>query len=257
LRQIVTILVDNAIKFSDPSGRVDVSVEDDGPTVVITVRDEGRGIAPERLPQLFEGFVQGRRASSRREGSLGFGLPIAHTLAGLHGGSLAAHSAGPGRGATFTVRLPIADALPAEPAAEEEATGPVSLTGIRVLGVDDDPESREVLAMALLSYQATVTVAASAADAFEQLRIEVPDVIVSDIAMPEVDGYAFVERLRSAADARVRALPIIALTAYASPRDRAEALRRGFSSYVAKPYEGADLARLIAEVMARHVSTSC
>jgi CheY-like chemotaxis protein len=100
-------------------------------------------------------------------------------------------------------------------------------------------------------------IAALAADAFEQLRIELPDVIVSDIALPEVDGYGFVERLRTAADARVRTLPISALTAHASARDRAQALRRGFSSYVAKPYDGASLARVIAELMARHVSTGC
>jgi PAS domain S-box-containing protein len=249
LQQIASNLLSNAIKFA-PKGRIGVNLTGESGRVKLTVVDEGDGIAPDLLPTLFERFRQGDGSRRRKHGGLGLGLSIVRTLTELHGGTVTATSDGDGAGATFTVLLPAADSpLPTSPT--PQVVRPVSLSGIRVLGIDDDPDAREVLAMALLASRATVTVAGSAAEAFERLRSEIPDVIVSDLAMPEIDGFALIERVRSSSDERLRSLPVIALTAHASSQDRADALSRGFTSYLSKPYDAGSLCRLIAEVVAR------
>lgn len=245
LQQVVANLVDNAIKFSDPGQRVTISLVREGADARIDVTDRGLGIEPAFLPRLFERFGQADSSTTRRSGGLGLGLSIVRHLVALHDGRVEAHSDGPGHGARFTVRLPRKGATGEVPRVED-SVAPTTLTGLDVLAVDDDETARDVLGAILLDRGASVTLAGSAAEALTALRTKSFDVVVSDIGMPDVDGFALAARIRSHPRAEVARLPLVALTAYASVGDRDRALAQGFDAYVAKPIETAALIRSIS-----------
>jgi len=249
--QIASNLIGNAVKFSHDGGVVEVLVTSSATEVVLEVRDHGQGIEPALLPQMFERFKQGDSSIRRGHSGLGLGLSIVRHLVSAHGGRVEGESLGVGTGATFRVVFPPAgsEADRATPTPTSTPEPGASLVGMRVLGVDDDADAREVLALALIGCGATITVVGSAAEALDRLRIEVPDLIVSDLAMPAVDGFGLLERVRVSADARVRAVPVIALTAHASAQDRARSLAAGFDAYVAKPFDPGALSRLIASLV--------
>ena len=253
LQQVVWNLLSNAIKFTPQHGQVTVRLTRAGEQVAIGVSDSGAGIAPEFLPYVFERFRQADGSSTRSYGGLGLGLSIVKSLVELHGGSVRAHSDGAGRGATFTVLLPriVAPALPAAtrayPAARDLA--PPDLAGVSVLVVDDEADARDLMRRVLEDCQARVWTAGSAEEALQLLQRERPDVLVSDIGMPDVDGYEFLRRVRAlSAGAGV---PAIALTAFAASEDRTKALRAGFLVHVSKPVEPSELAATVASVAGR------
>ena len=253
LRQIVTNLVGNAIKFTPAGRRIEVSVRHRGPRLRIEVRDEGEGIAPEFLARIFDRFAQADSSTTRSHGGLGLGLTIVRQLVELHGGEVSAASEGPGLGAVFAVELPVlardAQGAVVRLAMEAPDVGAaVSLAGIKVLAVDDDPGARELVAEMLLACRATVTLASGVHEAVCALKLDRPDVIVSDIGMPDLDGYALVARVRALPDAHARATPVIALTAYASIQDRDRALSLGFDRYLTKPVDARRLSKLVAEL---------
>ena len=251
LRQIVTNLVGNAIKFTPAGRRIEVSVRHRGPRLRIEVRDEGEGIAPEFLARIFDRFAQADSSTTRSHGGLGLGLTIVRQLVELHGGEVSAASEGPGLGAVFAVELPVlardAQGAVVRLAMEAPDVGAaVSLAGIKVLAVDDDPGARELVAEMLLACRATVTLASGVHEAVCALKLDRPD--VSDIGMPDLDGYALVAKVRALADAHARATPVVALTAYASIQDRDRALRLGFDRYLTKPVDAGRLSKLVAEL---------
>lgn len=254
LEQVVTNLLSNAVKFSAPGGRVDVRVVGEEDAVVVEVADEGEGIEEHLLPRLFDSFRQAEGSTTRRHGGLGLGLSIARRIVDLHGGEIGVWSEGKGRGATFTVRLPRASAGEAargKQAAQAPDAKPVSLRGLSILAVDDDPHTRQLVATLLLASGASVVTAGSVAEALVALRSNPPDAIVCDVAMPEVDGYGFVQRLRALPDARLAGTPTLALTAFASLQDRDRALASGFDDYLAKPVHPAELSRALAALVRR------
>ena len=251
LQQVVWNLLSNAIKFSPAGGRVEVRLEADGSHVELEVSDAGQGIPAEFLPHLFERFRQADSSTTRAHGGLGVGLAIVHHLIERHGGTVRAESPGPGQGATFTVRLP-ATARRSDPSAVEPARRPPAgdypnLRGVRVLIVDDDRDTGEVLESLVIACGAEATTASSTAEALAVLARRRVDVLVSDIGMPGDDGYALIQRIREGERQRESGLlPAIALTAYARPEDREQALVSGFQAHVAKPVEPAELLAVIA-----------
>ena len=244
LQQVVWNLLSNAIKFTPRNGRVAIRLERRGADVVLRVSDTGRGIAPEFLPHLFECFRQADGSSTRAHGGLGLGLAIVRHLVELHGGNVQAESAGTGQGATFTVRLP-QDACPG--ARPEDLP---SLRGVSILVVDDALDARESLAMLLEECGARVTAVASAPEALEAFAAARPDVLVSDLAMPDLDGYALVARLRALEAEGTKSVPALALSAYARTEDRERALAAGFQAHVAKPVEAVEIASAVARLAA-------
>jgi signal transduction histidine kinase/ActR/RegA family two-component response regulator len=254
LQQIAWNLLSNAVKFTEPGGRVLVQLRRIQAAVEIVVSDDGIGIPKAFLPWVFEPFRQADASSTRRHGGLGLGLSIVKHLVEAHGGTIAVESAGEGRGSTFTVRLPTrnaaAEALVPAPVKTPEAF--VSLNAVTVLVVDDDRESRDVAAAHLTSHQATVWTAASASQGLEILLREHIDVLLSDIAMPEEDGYTFIRKVR-ALDATAARTPAAALTALAREEDRQRALDAGFHLHLAKPIDGQSLIAAVASLGRRHV----
>jgi PAS domain S-box-containing protein len=246
LQQVLWNLFSNGIKFTPRGGRVTVTVSGRADEVLITVADTGAGIKPEFLPHVFERFRQAESSTNRAYGGLGLGLAIVRHLVELHGGSVSVASEGEGRGATFTVRLPVAAAvrLPAErpPAAVTSVTpaGP-NLAGMHILVVDDEADAREVMRFMLERGGARVRIADSAAAALDAVREERPDLLISDIGMPVEDGYVMVRRLRAMEDGARRRLPAIALTAYASDEDSRRAHAAGFDAHLSKPVDPARL----------------
>jgi signal transduction histidine kinase/ActR/RegA family two-component response regulator len=245
LQQIAWNLLSNAIKFTPPGGRVRVELRRRGGSAELQVIDSGEGIAPDILPRVFERFWQADSSSTRSRGGLGLGLAIVKHLVQLHGGAVEAASPGRGRGATFTVQLPLAageaSELARDGATPRAEAAPDSLAerlrGTKILVVDDDPESLQVLAAALSGSGASVVTASSVARGWEIARQGALDVIVSDISMPQEDGYSFIRKLRKDAGAAARNLPVIALTAHARPEDRTATLAAGFTAHLAKPVD--------------------
>jgi signal transduction histidine kinase len=246
VQQIVWNLLSNAIKFTPPGGHVYVEVAVASGHVHLQVRDTGVGITPEFLPHVFERFRQADASTTRAHSGVGLGLAIVRHLVELHGGHIDAQSDGTGRGSTFTVRFPVAARAqsPADPAPGPPSRG-VPLDGIRVLVVDDDEDTRDMLLTSLTESGARVRTAASAADALHLLTEENVDVLVSDIGMPEVDGYELIGQIRTLPDER-RRVPAIALTSYARPEDRARAFESGFQMHVPKPVELDALQRAVS-----------
>jgi signal transduction histidine kinase/CheY-like chemotaxis protein len=263
LGQVVWNLLSNAIKFSPAAGRVWVRVgRAVGGRLEIVVEDEGPGIAPDFLPHVFERFRQADPSTRRRHGGLGIGLAIVRNLVELHGGSVHAANRSEGRGAAFTVWLPEAGAAelaetsvptPAGRAAEEAGAwqaSAASLQGVRVLVIDDERDGREAIVAMLARSGAEVTSAGSAAEGLSAVQAFRPHVVLSDIQMPEEDGYAFLRKLRALPPERGGSTPTAALTAYAGSEARATALRAGFQAHIAKPVHPAELVASVATLAA-------
>jgi signal transduction histidine kinase len=254
LLQVLQNLCSNAVKFTPANGKIVVAVRRGGDRLEIEVRDTGKGIAPEFLPHIFERFRQADASTTRVEGGLGLGLAIVLHLVGLHGGTVEAHSAGTGAGATFVVRLPMAVAkstvLPAPtdgPASDKAPT----LDGLRLLLVDDEDDAREALATALTQRGAAVETAANVNAALESIAARVPDVLVGDIAMPGEDGYALIRRLRKLPAAAGGKITAIALTAYGRLSDRKAILAAGYDECLTKPMALHELAKVIGRLARR------
>ena len=255
LHQVVWNLVSNAVKFTEPGGRVDVRVRRRGATLTLTVTDTGIGIDPEVLPHVFERFRQADSSTTRRHGGLGIGLAIVRQLVDLHGGSVAASSEGVGRGASFTVTLPVATSGTAETerAADSGAAleaSPTRLAGARILVVDDDADTQDFIGTVLRTAGARVTTTGTVADALRLVAAERPTVVVTDLGMPGQDGFDLFRRLRAVKDRRLAATPIVAVTAYAGDPDEERVRRVGFDAYLAKPVEPSDLVRVVARLRA-------
>jgi signal transduction histidine kinase/CheY-like chemotaxis protein len=256
LQQVAWNLLSNAIKFTPRGGSVAVSLEHVDSRARLSVSDTGAGIAPDFLPHVFELFRQADASSTRQHGGLGLGLAIVRHLVELHGGTVAAKSAGPGKGATFTVELPLRALVAASPEAgesHEPQDAAVSLSGLHVLVVEDETDSRELMAELLERAGAKVTAVATAAAALEVLQRTQPDLLVSDIEMPEQDGYDLIRRIRALPAAERGRIPAVALTAYAGAQDRLRALSAGFQMHVPKPVQPRELVTALvrlAETMA-------
>ena len=259
LQQVVWNLLTNALKFTPKGGKVQVTLERVNSHVEVTVSDTGQGITPEFLPFIFERFRQADATTTRKHGGLGLGLSIVKQIVELHGGTVRAKSPGEGRGATFIFTLPLAIArfdtnhMVPKPAAEgtAEACDEIDLDGVHVLCVDDDPDSRSMCKRILAECRARVSVAASAPEALERLQADRPDVLVSDIGMPEFDGYELIRRVRELPPDRGGEIPAAALTAFARSEDRRRALRAGYQSHVAKPVEPLELVTVVASLVGK------
>jgi len=256
LEQVVLNLMTNAVKFTPSGGEIFVRLSREGETAFIEVSDTGRGISAELLPHIFERFRQGDSSSTRQHGGLGLGLTIAHQLVIMHEGKITAESRGEGKGSRFVVRLPVVALASGSrdhphPRGKDELVFPAeSLRGLRAMVIDDDPGVRDVVAVTLTKCGASVTVASSVKEAFNFLADFVPDVVVSDLAMPEIDGYEFIRRFRVLNRPKGETIPVVALTAYGSVQDRHRALEAGFDQYLAKPIDPAELVRTIVKTRA-------
>jgi PAS domain S-box-containing protein len=259
LQQIVWNLLSNAIKFTPRDGRVGIELARNDANVAITVRDNGVGIRPEFITHVFERFRQADASMTRRHGGLGLGLAIVKHLIEQHGGTVRAESAGEGKGASFTIELPLAKQQPPAtrsaraamilptPATPEMTV--LDLSGVNVLVVDDDRDARELIKRILSDCGASVRIAASARDAFALFKEQVPNLLISDLGMPEVDGFELLDWVRHLGREEGSQVPAIALTAFARSEDRLSALEAGFSAHISKPVEPSELIATVASVV--------
>ena len=250
LQQVVWNLVANAIKFTPATGRVSLSLARIGPSAVVTVSDTGEGIAPELLPYIFDRFTQGDGSVTRSHGGLGLGLSIVRHIVELHGGKVQVQSDGRGRGATFSVHLPVRALRQPELPAETDVQ---PLGGLKVLVVDDDPDARESVSLALAQCGARTAAVGSAREALRMLADFQPDVLVSDIGMPDEDGCDFIRRVRALNLHGVGDIPAVALTAYSQPEDERRALMAGFQKFVPKPVHVGELAQVVKTLAERRI----
>ena len=267
LQQICWNLLSNAIKFTPANGRVRVNLQVDEGQAVISVTDTGVGIRADFLPYLFERFRQMDSSTTREHRGLGLGLSIVKQLVELHGGTVAAQSEGAGRGATFTVRLPLS-VVHARPAGHfalpmagsevpEAAFGGAALQGVRVLAVDDEPDARELVRRILAECGAEVATAESTGQALEWLKQHGrPDVLISDIGMPREDGYDLIRKVRELSAECGGTVPALALTAFARPDDRKHALFAGYTAHLSKPVDPAELQSVVATLAGRSYAES-
>jgi signal transduction histidine kinase/ActR/RegA family two-component response regulator len=256
LQQVVWNLVSNAVKFTPRGGRVDVGLRNVGDHVRLTVRDDGVGIAPASLPRLFERFWQSDTSFTRAQSGLGLGLAIVRHLVELHGGTVDAASEGEGHGAIFTVTFPALSAVSAlsNGSSAIEDRGPLyaaRLRGVKILVVDDDCDTSETIGAVLDAEGAEVRTCLSASEALQLLDAWVPDIMVSDIAMPGEDGYTLMRKIRARKAAAGGRMLAVALTAYGGNEDRLRALSAGFQIHVGKPIEPQQLVRIVANVVER------
>ena len=252
LQQVVWNLLSNAVRFTPPGGRIEVSLREVDEQAEIRVTDTGIGIHPDFVPHVFERFRQADSSTTRTHGGLGLGLAIVRHLVELHGGTVGAESEGNGRGATFVVRLPIRADVPALlPSAAVAGRGdsPTNLHGTRVLVVDDDPDAREILRAMLEDAGATVATTASAGETRAIMGHLRPDLLIADIGMPNEDGYSLMRSVRALESDMTGHLPAIALTAHARAEDIDRAFASGFQVHVAKPVEAAQLLSTIATLV--------
>jgi CheY-like chemotaxis protein len=217
----------------------------------MTVKDTGKGISPNFLPYIFESFRQEDASTTRQYGGLGLGLAIARQLVEAHGGIITADSPGEGLGATFTVRLPLLNVELEVKQTEELPPPELDLTGIRVLAVDDDPDARELLSVLLTQYGAEVLIVTNATQVLANLESFQPDVLISDIGMPGVDGYSLIQQIRALPPEQGGQVPAIALTAYAREADYERTLTSGYQQHLAKPLELQQLVQSVAALALR------
>jgi CheY-like chemotaxis protein len=259
IQQVVWNLLSNAVKFTNPGGSVRIELERLDGSVTLKVSDTGIGIDAEFLPYVFDRFKQSDSSTTRRFGGLGLGLALVRHIAELHGGSVSATSAGRNQGSTFCVNLPLSPVQQASaelaPLAEVAAAAPRrpiddALRRVRVLLVEDDPDARELVGAVLVDAGAvvkSVSSAAAALDAFAKFR---PQLLVSDIAMPDEDGYSLIRRIRALDPSQGGSIPSIALTAYTRAEDRTKALAAGFTTHIGKPVNPADLVAALGNLAA-------
>ena len=263
LQQVLWNLMSNAIKFTPKGGRVQVRLARVNSSVEFTVSDTGQGISAEFLPYVFERFRQADTTTTRQHSGLGLGLAITRQIVELHGGTIRAVSPGVGKGSSFIVRLPIMIVHDIEPlsstattqssaaAKAKPATESARLDGMRVLVVDDEKDTRELLVMILTQSGARVTGCPSVADALEAVKREAHDIVISDIEMPREDGYSLIRKIRALEEEHDRGIPAIALTAHARASDRLQALSAGYQLHMTKPVEPAELVVAIANLTGR------
>ena len=246
LQQAIWNVMSNAVKFTGEGGTIDLAVTRDGSVVTIVIADSGRGISPDFLPFVFDRFRQADASASRRHGGLGLGLALTRQIIELHGGSITAESAGTDKGATFSIRLPMADRLAQIATVERVGLNKGTLAGVTVLVVDDSRDGREMMEVALLGYGAQVFAFESTDAAMVALESGdvSPDILVSDIGMPGIDGYELIRRVRTA-PAPIRSTPAVAVTAYADPEDRIRALAAGYQLHLSKPADPSIVAESI------------
>jgi PAS domain S-box-containing protein len=256
LQQIVWNLLSNAVKFTPAGGTFSVRLEQNGPLLHLTVSDSGKGINPEYLPRVFEPFSQEDATTTRSHEGIGLGLSIVRTLVELHGGRIRASSEGSGKGATFTVELPVMESVPASTPAyrprrrgrapAEAGATLANLAGVQVLVVDDQALTRDVVAAILSRANAAVRTASSVREGLVLFEEEKPDIVVCDLAMPGEDGFSFVHAVRQSPAASI---PVIALTAFGRPEDRQQALAAGFDEYLKKPIDPAELTAALSRLV--------
>ncbi|MEY2396761.1 MAG: hypothetical protein QOF94_3106 [Acidobacteriaceae bacterium] len=265
LQQVIWNLLTNAIKYTPRGGWVQVRMERVDSHLQIVVADSGQGIPQEFLPYVFDRFRQVDQSTSRHHGGLGLGLALVRHLVELHGGSVAAASPGPDQGSTFTIVLPVVPIYQVDqagarvhPTAQNllpAAEYTTRLDALKILIVDDEPDTRELLKSSLSECGADVIVVASVSEAFGSLEASVPDIVICDIGMPGEDGYDLIRRLRALPQESGGKVPAIALTAYARVEDRLRALRAGFQMHVPKPVELAELVTVVASVSGRSIES--
>ena len=261
LQQIVWNLLTNAVKFTPKGGRIQVKLQRIDSHVEIVVSDSGVGISKEFLPHVFDRFRQADASTTRIHGGLGLGLSIVHQLVDLHGGSVSVFSEGEGKGATFTIRLPFVgvissqkDAESASPANPDEVNtfdGLPSLEGLKVLVVDDEADTRELISEVLKEVGSEVITCRSVAEALVALEQQKPDILISDLGMPDEDGYSLISKIRALPAERGGHIPAAALTAYARAEDRMRVLRSGFQFHLPKPVDSAELVTVVASLAGR------
>jgi PAS domain S-box-containing protein len=259
LQQVVWNLLSNAVKFTPEGGRVDVELRRDGSHCEISVTDSGQGMSAEFLPFVFDRFRQADASIRRKYRGLGIGLAIAKQLVELHGGTIDVQSEGEGKGSRFCVSLPLAlshdrteGQMPRGQTSVTEASvesKSVDLSGVKILAVDDEPDACRLIKWMLAQCHADVVTASSAAEAILLVETGRPDVLISDIGMPDVDGYELLRRMRALGAARGGMIPAIALTAFARPEDRAHSLKVGFSSHISKPIQPGELVATVASLI--------
>jgi CheY-like chemotaxis protein len=251
-------LLSNAIKFTPRNGQIDVRVTGKDSNVEIEISDTGQGISPEFLPFAFERFHQADNSYTRQVGGLGLGLAIVRHLVELHGGKVFAESEGENQGATFTISLPIAvrqEQLSAVNHNSNEqfrkSINTESLKGLRLLLVEDDEDSREMLKIMFEQYDMEIAAVASAVEALETIRQIQPDILISDVGLPGVDGYELIRKIRQLSPEQGGTVPAVALTGYASLQDRARALDSGYQEHLSKPVDIDRLLELVKGLVMR------
>ncbi|HEX3183547.1 MAG TPA: ATP-binding protein [Pyrinomonadaceae bacterium] len=251
LHQIIWNLLSNAVKFTPQGGKITIRIEQEKSHAKVTVQDTGQGIDAEFLPRVFDRFRQADSSTTRSFGGLGLGLAIVRHLVELHGGTVSAESEGVGKGATFSATFPLLTER-AEPVAHDLSVAEVrSLDGLRVLLVDDEPEAREIISTVIGRTGAEVKACISASEALAKVTEWRPDVILSDIAMPEEDGYSFIGKVRSLPREKGGETPAAALSAYAREEDRKRALAAGYQMHIAKPIGASQLVTMVAKLAGR------
>lgn len=249
LQQVVWNLLSNAVKFTPTGGRIDVQLEQVGMYAQIQVKDTGKGIKREFLPHVFDYFRQEDGTITRQFGGLGLGLAIVRHFTELHGGTVQADSLGQNLGATFTIRLPLNIVEPEPSSDDRDPESAADLAGIQVLVVDDDADMRELAAFTLMQSGAQVATAASGTQALTFLNQSLPDLLLCDIGMPEMDGYALIRQIRKWSPEQGGTIPAIALTAYAGEINQQQALAAGFQMHISKPVEPDELVKAIARLL--------
>lgn len=252
MQQILWNLLTNAIKFTPSGGTIKATLRLEDEKVEISIADSGIGISPDFLPHVFHRFRQAEVGTARQYGGLGIGLSIVRNLVEMHGGSISVHSAGTDSGATFkmTFNRLVHDDLQTGPSGASGTTAaPRRLDQRKILVLDDDPDGRDLLALLLEEHGAQVTQAASARDALSTLWTQHFDVVLSDIGMPGMDGYEFIQEVRGLAPSPLANIPAIAISAYARPEDRRRSLAAGFQLHIAKPYSVSGLLDAVQDVL--------
>ena len=261
LQQIVWNLLTNAVKFTPRGGRIQVQLQRVNSHVEIVVADSGSGISKEFLPHVFDRFRQGDASTTRLHGGLGLGLSIVRQLVDLHGGSVSVQSEGEGKGATFTISLPFIGVMSNQPEAEPVTPiladeiitfeGLPSLQGLKVLVVDDEADTRELIREVLKECGSEVITSGSVEEALVALEEHKPDILISDLGMPDEDGYSLISKVRALPSERGGHIPAAALTAYARAEDRMRVLRSGFQFHLPKPVDSAELVTVVASLAGR------